>query len=159
MRRKDKQVTGINEIKEIIKSCKTCHLAMIDEGIPYIVPLSFGYELSEKTLTLYFHSAAEGRKIDILNQNNNVCFEMCIEGEPIYAAQTPCESGYYYASIIGNGNVEFIEDEKEKCDALTRLMRHQANVDEAFSPEQTAGVSVFKVVSDDFTGKRKPKSV
>ena len=114
MRRKDREVNDIVEIEEIIKSCKTCHLAMVDDGMPYIIPLSFGYEIADDVLTLYFHSAEEGRKIDILQKNNTVCFEMCYEGEAIYAKEAPCNSGYYYSSIIGNGKVDFITDISEK---------------------------------------------
>lgn len=155
MRRKDREVTDINEIRSIIDKCKVCHLAMIDKGIPYIVPLSYGYLLNGDSLTLYFHSAKEGRKIDILNENNLVCFEMSREGE-LAMFENPCNSGYYYESVIGFGNVEFVEDIDEKCRALSILMKHQSSRDFAFNEKQASGVCVFKVVSSKFTGKRKP---
>jgi len=40
MRRKDREVTDINEIEEILNQCKTCHVAMVDSGAPCVVPLS-----------------------------------------------------------------------------------------------------------------------
>jgi nitroimidazol reductase NimA-like FMN-containing flavoprotein (pyridoxamine 5'-phosphate oxidase superfamily) len=40
MRRKDREVTDIFGIEEILLQCKTCHVAMVDEGLPYVVPLS-----------------------------------------------------------------------------------------------------------------------
>jgi Predicted flavin-nucleotide-binding protein len=43
MRRKDREVKDIEGINDIIKSCKTCHVAMVDDGMPYVIPLSFGY--------------------------------------------------------------------------------------------------------------------
>ena len=72
MRRNDREVTDINEIKNILNLCKTCHLAMVDGNMPYVIPLSFGYVMDGDTLTLYFHSAKEGRKIDILKRNGRV---------------------------------------------------------------------------------------
>lgn len=82
MRREDRSVTELDGIEAILKECRTCHLAMVDEGKPYVVPLSYGYQLNEDgTLTLYFHSAKEGRKLDILRKNNLVCFEISREGE------------------------------------------------------------------------------
>ena len=57
MRRKDREVTDMNEIGKILDLCKTCHVAMQDEKELYLVPLSYGYELKEGWLTLYFHSA------------------------------------------------------------------------------------------------------
>lgn len=155
MRRKDREVTDIEQIKEILNNCKTCRLAMVDEGMPYVIPLSYGYEVKEETLTLYFHSAKAGRKIDILHKNNAVCFEISLEGKPIYAEKTPCNSGYYFSSVHGFGNAVFLDDVNEKCDALTCLMKQQSNIDVSFTPEQTDKVCVFKVVSVGFTGKRK----
>jgi len=37
----------------------------------------------ENVLELYFHSATEGRKLDVLKRNNKVCFEISYEGEPV----------------------------------------------------------------------------
>ena len=108
-------------------------------------------------LILYFHSAKEGRKIRVLKENDAVCFEMSSEGEPVFAEKTPCDSGYYYSCVHGFGNALFIEDIKEKCSALTLLMKHQANIDTEFTELQADSVCVFKVVSADFTGKMKPR--
>jgi len=156
MRRKDRAVTNLDEIAAILALCKTCHLAMNDNGMPYVVPLSFGSEFNNGIITLYFHSAYEGRKIDILRRNNAVCFEMCDEGEP-FSIGTPCNSGYYYSSLIGFGKAVFVTDPTEKCRALTCLMRQQSDAAVAFTPAQAETVCVFKVVTSDFTGKHKPK--
>ena len=143
------------EIRDIIKNCKVCHVAMIDNDMPYVVPLNFGYEIIDDTLILYFHSAKEGRKIDILHKNNTVCFEMCLEGEPIIAKNTPCNSGYNFSSVIGNGKVEFITDTSEKIKALSLLMKQQADLDVIFTEKQANTVCVYKIISNDFTGKKK----
>jgi len=158
MRREDREVSDIKGIEEILSLCKTCHVAMVDNGLPYIVPLSFGYRIiGEGLLELYFHSALEGRKLDILRKNDNVCFETSYEGEPI-DSENPCDSGFYYASVIGFGKAEFIEDAaEEKCEALTVMFKHQSGRDAVFSIEQADRVCVFKIVSTDFTGKKKPK--
>ncbi len=155
MRRKDREVTLHQEIENIICQCRLCHLAMVDNGLPYVVPLNFGYFLSEEMLTLYFHSAKTGRKIDVLRRNPQVCFEMTDAGE-LGEFENPCNAGYYYQSVIGNGKAEFIDDVFEKCRALTLLMKHQSGRDISFTPEQAETVLVFKVVSTDFTGKKKP---
>ena len=157
MRRKDRQVTNINEIEKILLQCKTCHVAMVDEGTPYVVPLSYGYKIIDgKTLELYFHSALEGRKIDIIKKNNKVCFEMAYEGEPEHA-ETPCNYGYYYASVIGYGNVVFIDNIDKKCEALSIMFEHQFGKEVTFTANQVENICVFKIISSDFTGKRRPK--
>ena len=158
MRRKDREVTELAEIQEILDGCKTCHIAMIDGASPYVVPMSYGYRLDGHTLTLYFHSAREGRKIDILRQNDRVCFAISREGEPV-TAETPCASGYCFASVIGDGRAVFVEDGAEKNAALACVVKHQSGRDASFAAEQQRTVTVFKIVSESFTGKRKTKPV
>ncbi len=156
MRRKDREITYIADIISILDLCKTCHVAMIDEGTPYVVPMSYGYEIVDDTLILYFHSAKEGRKIRILRENKNVCFELCNEGEPV-SSETPCNSGYYFSSIIGNGEVIFLDNVDEKCNALTKMFEQQTGKKVDFNEQQANTVCVFKIISKDFTGKKKPK--
>ncbi|MDR0294179.1 MAG: pyridoxamine 5'-phosphate oxidase family protein [Oscillospiraceae bacterium] len=157
MRRKDREVTDINGIEEILLKCKTCHMAMVDGDLPYVVPLSYGYRIFDgNRLELYFHSAPEGRKLDVLKRGGRVCFEMSYEGEPV-RSETPCDSGYYFASVIGYGKAVFIEDTEEKRGALSVMFKHQTGREAAFTDGQVNSVCVFKIVSTDFTGKKKPR--
>lgn len=75
MRRKDREITDICAILDLVSECKVCRLAMTDGGVPYIVPLNYGYEYADGALTFYFHSAKEGRKLEILKKNPTVCLE------------------------------------------------------------------------------------
>ncbi len=154
MRRKDREITSLEDINSIISKVKVCHLAMVDNGFPYVVPLNYGYTLHDDVLTIYFHSAKAGRKIDALKENNAVCFEISYEGE-LGMHQNPCEYVFYYESVIGFGKVEFVENVQEKCEALTLLMKHQSNKEFIFTKEQADSVCVFKVESKDFVGKKK----
>ncbi|MCL1895535.1 MAG: pyridoxamine 5'-phosphate oxidase family protein [Clostridiales bacterium] len=157
MRRNDREITGRQGIEEILCGCKTCRIAMIDEGRPYIVPMSFGYKyFDDGAIELYFHSAKEGKKLDILKVNSKVGFEISNEGEAI-SAEVPCNLGYYYFSIIGFGEASFIDDIEEKCAALSSIVKHQAAKDMEITGEQAEAVCVFKIASAEYTGKRKQK--
>ena len=79
MRRKDREIIDIEQIRDIIEKCKVCRLAMQDEEGLYLVPLNFGYEFEKESLALYFHSAKEGRKLRAIQKNSKVCFEMDCE--------------------------------------------------------------------------------
>jgi nitroimidazol reductase NimA-like FMN-containing flavoprotein (pyridoxamine 5'-phosphate oxidase superfamily) len=157
MRRKDREVTELTGKLEIIKNSKVCRVAMSENNQPYIVPLNFGYEYRDDTLTLFFHGAHEGKKIDILKKNKNVCFE--VDGEhKLIAGKTAAEYGFSFTSVIGFGTVEFIEDRQDKIHGLDMLMRHQADPDRKFdyTEAQLDGTEVFKITVSSFTGKRKP---
>ncbi len=156
MRRKDREINDVEGIKDILDLCKTACIAMIDGDMPYVIPLSYGYEMEENRFVLYFHCAKEGRKIDILKRNPEVCFTIFSEGEPIFV-ETPCNSGYYYSSIVGNGVVEFIDDSVERRHALSKMFAHQSGRTVEFTEEQADSVCVFQIVVKDYTGKRKVK--
>ena len=154
MRRNDREVTDIRGICKILDECKTCHVAMRDEEEEYIVPLNYGYTLEGGVLTLYFHSAKEGRKMDIWKRCRDVCFAVSHEGA-LHTAPSPCGYGYCYSSVIGWGAVEFIEDAADKCSALSLLFLHQTGERITFSPQQAGSVCVYKIICTRFTAKRR----
>lgn len=154
MRRKDREITDIKGITGLLDRCRTATVAMIDHDMPYVIPLSYGYEIKENSLILYFHCAKEGRKTDILKQNNKVCFSIFSQGEAI-PAETPCNFGYYYASIVGEGVAEFLESSPEKKCALSKMFAHQSGKIVEFTESQADSVCVFKIISTNYTGKQK----
>lgn len=156
MRRKDREVAERSEIARILDMCKTACVAMAGEEGPYVVPLSYGYDWKGDCLELYFHCAKEGKKLEILRFNNQVCFTVFREGELLYS-EKPCNSGYYFSSVTGNGTVEFIEDIGEKALALQKMFVLQTGRTAEFTETQINSVCVFKIVSKDYTGKRKAK--
>ena len=44
MRRKDREVTDLSQLEEIIRQCDCIHLGLLDGDSPYVVPMNFGYE-------------------------------------------------------------------------------------------------------------------
>jgi nitroimidazol reductase NimA-like FMN-containing flavoprotein (pyridoxamine 5'-phosphate oxidase superfamily) len=119
MRRKDREIKDQSELESIIGAASVCRLAMSEDNRPYIVPLCFGY----KDGNLYFHSAGEGKKLDVLRVNNCVCFEMDIDYE-LVRADLPCESEMKYRSVIGFGQASFVEEVEEKRMALDIITSH-----------------------------------
>ena len=67
MRRKDREITGRENIEPILQACKVCRVAMTGtDGWPYVIPMNFGYTWDEDGLMLYFHGGVKGKKIDSL---------------------------------------------------------------------------------------------
>jgi nitroimidazol reductase NimA-like FMN-containing flavoprotein (pyridoxamine 5'-phosphate oxidase superfamily) len=156
MRRSDREITPIEEKLKILSKCKVCRIGISLNDQPYVIPLNFGYDYKNNQLTLYFHSAKTGKKIDILSQNNKSCFEVdcdhiLIEGE------TACDYGFSFTSVIGFGKIEFIENREEKVYALNALMKHQTDRDTEYEYEDARlnAVAVYKLTVEEFTGKHK----
>ena len=156
MRRKDREIQDINEKLTLLKKCKVCRLGLCEHKVPYIVPLNFGYSFMHTVLTLYFHSAPEGKKIDMLRANPNACFEIDAEHE-LVRHENACNYSFRYASLIGSGTVSFIDDPEEKRHALNALMQHQTGEAKSFDfkDEEIACVLVFKLTVSEFSGKRR----
>jgi len=157
MRRKDRAVTEIEDIKEIISKIKVCRLGLMDQEVPYIVPLNFGYTFTDQLDTLVFHSAHKGRKMDLLKTNPKVCFEMDDEHQLI-TGELACDYTYDFVSIIGSGKIEFIEDRSEKIHALEILMKHQSGKsDFTYSDAALDQVSVYRLDVEEYQVKRHGK--
>lgn len=155
MRRKDRELTELGEILQVVERCKVCRLAMADAAGLYLVPMNFGYAYVEGRLELYFHSAREGRKVAALRAAPQVCFEMDCDAE-VYAqnAEIPCTYSCRFLSVIGNGTAEFLEEPAQKAAALEAILRHQTGRSFAFREAMTQNVAVFRVVAHEFSGKR-----
>lgn len=156
MRRNDREVTDKNIISEIIEACKICRLAMADEAGIYIVPMNFGYCYENDALTLYFHSAKEGRKLDAMKSDPAVGFEMDC-GDELIEAKKACEYSYYYQSIVGNGRASIVEDVQEKQAAFSLIMEHQSGKHFVFDEKMVSAVAIIKVRVEEFTAKANRK--
>ena len=157
MRRKDREVTDRNEILQILDKAKVLHLGLYDGEYPYIVPMHYGYEYQDDTLIFYMHGAKEGRKMDILHRNPKVCIELESDIELAPGGDIPCHYGAYFASVMGKGIAEVINDEQEKIQGLQKLMRNQTGQEFAIDGTMAASVAVIKVTVAEFTAKARKK--
>jgi nitroimidazol reductase NimA-like FMN-containing flavoprotein (pyridoxamine 5'-phosphate oxidase superfamily) len=148
MRRKDKEITDRNVIDSIINESTFCRLAISEDGRPYIVPLSFGYDGT----ALYFHGAVEGKKIDILRKNSVVCFEFDSDCEPIQSDQG-CTWSVRYKSVIGYGRARLLDDTDSKCRALDIIVKHYSGESFEYSEEAVKKTAVIRVDIESVTGK------
>jgi nitroimidazol reductase NimA-like FMN-containing flavoprotein (pyridoxamine 5'-phosphate oxidase superfamily) len=155
MRRKDREITSVDKKLEIIEKNKVCRLALSRNNFPYIVPLNYGYGFEDNKLTLYFHSAAEGKKMDIMNENNKACFEIDCDCKLI-ENENPCSCSYEFKSIVGFGEIKIAGTDEEKIRGLNMLMKHQTGKETQFAFPKAAleKVVVYTMEVEEFTGKQ-----
>ncbi len=155
MTRRERQVTDINEIIKILDKSKVVHLGMVDGDEPYVVPMNYGYTMEDGKLTLYLHGAKRGRKLDVMRANPKVFFEMCCDIVP-FEGEFACKYGITYASLMGRGIAEIVEDVEEKKFALSALMKTQTGKDFEFEDKMTTIVSIIKITALEYTAKHRP---
>jgi hypothetical protein len=146
MRRKDREITDLGEIESIIQRANVCRLAFCDRGISYVVPLCFGYRRG----AVYFHSAREGRKLDMMRNNRHVCFEMDIDQELIRSID---RCSMRYRSVIGSGLARIVEERDDMAEALDLIMRHYLQEPFLYSQETLESTVIIKVEIEELTGK------
>lgn len=150
MRRRDKEIEDRAEIDAIIRGCQVCRLALAVENEPYIVPVSFGYDGA----SLFFHSAASGRKIDFLESNHRVCFELDRNVRLQTDAKTACKWTFAYESVIGYGRASELTDPAEKTRGLDQVMLHYSGRVWELDASMLERTRVWKIAIDSLTGKR-----
>ncbi len=155
MTRREREVTDISEKLAILDKCKVLHLGLVDGDEPYVVPMNYGYVYEDEKLTLYLHGAKRGRKIDLMQKNPKVFFEMDCDITP-FEGEIACQYGITYASIMGKGIAEIVEDVEEKKKGMSVLMKTQTGKDFEFEDKMVAFVNVIKITASSFTAKRRP---
>ena len=157
MRRKDREVTSIDEIRQILDKAKVLHLGLYDDEYPYIVPMHYGYVYQSDSIIFYMHGAKEGHKIDLINRNPKVCVELECDTELDPGGEIPCNYGAYFASVMGKGTARIVTDEQEKICGLRQLMKTQTGKEFTMGERMASSVAVIKVTVTEFTAKAKKK--
>ena len=155
MRRQDREIRKFAEIIEIIQHCEIIHLGLTDQDGPYIVPLHFGFEICGESVCFYFHSAGEGRKVDILRTQPKVCFELDAPTK-VQPGETVCGWTADFESVMGTGFAVILEDVKDKTHGLSCIMRNYGYKGiPKFQPDMLEKTLVIKLTADSITGKRR----
>lgn len=102
---------------EVLKRAPYVTVCMTDtDGTPYAVPLS----LACVGDVLYFHCAAEGRKLDILRQNPHVCLSAVSKCRPVMEVLNS-NFTLEYECAIAMGVASIVEDDAEKIAGLRAI--------------------------------------
>lgn len=118
MRRKDKEITDPEIIREILENTEICRLGLVDNEEAYIVPVNYAYMEG----AIFIHSAMNGRKMEILRKNNKVTFE--VEGKAtIVAGSKACDWTTRYRSVMGKGIITIETDPLMKKHGLDLIMK------------------------------------
>lgn len=150
MRRKEQEITDRDIIDAIMARAPVCRIGLCDQGVPYVVPVTFGYRHNR----LYFHSSAEGRKMEILRANPNVCFQVDVDVK-IVPADTACNWTVHYYSAIGDGTASIVEDLEEKIQGLNLIMEHYSGESHHDYPEALVHkAALVRIDISTVTGKK-----
>ena len=150
MRRSDKEITDLDTIHGIVRGCEVCRLGLAVDGEPYVVPISFGFDGE----AVYFHTAKNGRKIDMMTANPRACVQFERNVELVTNDDDACAWTFSYESVIGFGSVTELVRDKDKIHGLNRIMQHYSGRNWSFPEQPMSSTRVWRVDLDILTGKR-----
>ena len=150
MRRTDKQITTKKDIEQIIKDSLVCRLAFSKDNIPYIVPVSFGYDGT----SLYVHTAKEGKKIDFIHSNNLICFEFDINVKTVEHETSACNWTTTYQSVIGYGRIFEVTKFEEAQYGLNQILLHYSGKEWNLNEKMLNTVKMWRIEIEEISGKQ-----
>jgi nitroimidazol reductase NimA-like FMN-containing flavoprotein (pyridoxamine 5'-phosphate oxidase superfamily) len=157
MRRSDRQITDFNEIVDVFRCADTIRLGMHDEPYPYVVPLSFGFEVVGDKITVYFHGAKEGLKHELIAKNPHTCVEADIfhgYAEVPKGERRPRSVTTEYESVIGFGVCELVTGD-ESARGLDLLLTHCGFDGFVYDRAVLDVTAIYKITLESVMGKRR----
>ena len=154
------QIKSPQKIQEFLNQEHIGRISSIDEnGYPQIIPMNFVFLNN----SIYMHSHIKGEKINNINRNNKVGFEVDRELEflPSYF-EDPKDASLadtLYISVVIKGTASLVSDKEEKTLALNGLMK-KYQPEGGYDPIQSSmrvldAVAVIKVIPEVLSGKYK----
>lgn len=152
MRHADREIVRIDEIAEIFERADTLRVGIHGGDYPYVVPVSYGWELVDGVIAVYFHGARQGMKYELLRKDPWVCVEV-----DLLRGYVPNGSSYTadYLSAIGFGVAESLTG-ADAVHGMKLLLRH------CNAPEEGAErcierdvTEMTRVVLKQISGKRR----
>lgn len=149
MRRKEKQITDTAAIRSILDRAIVCRIAICDGNRPYVLPISFGVDGD----CVYLHCANEGRKLDLINKNPNVCLEFETDVE-LVPSENNCGISMRFKSAIAFGVAVIVEDPEEKITGLGSIIKHYGFIPNEYPEHVLDRTTVIRVDIQEITGKQ-----
>ena len=155
MTKRERQVTDEAQIRQILDSGKILHLGLAVDNEPYVVPMNYGYAFEGEKLVIYLHSSVRGKKLDMIQANPRVFFQIDCDIQP-FEGKLPCQYGVSYSSVMGKGTAQIVDDVEQKKQAMTILMKTQTGKDFLFDDKLVSIVTVIRIDVETFTAKHRP---
>jgi len=106
-------------INAIIDEALTCHIGLIDNGSPVVIPTIH----ARIGNTLYFHGSPASRMLRSMKQGIEVSVAITIL-DGLVVARTPFAQDLNYRSVIAFGEARMVDEPDEKLAALKAITDH-----------------------------------
>jgi len=151
MRKSEREVKDFADKISVLDRCEVVRVALHDSPYPYVVPLSYGYETRGGEVSLYFHCATEGRKVELIEKDPHVCIE-CDRSKLFSGEERGISCNF--ESFIANGVVTEVHGE-EAVKGLQLIMNHCGYGSRKITEASLSRLKVFRIDLEDISAKRR----
>lgn len=128
------------------------HMGLAVDGEVYVVPINYTYCEGR----VLFHCSLEGRKLDMIRANPQVCFEVSVQhSPPIEHLGETCH--HPFESVICWGTARIVEDVEERAEILQAFQARYATPDNprtGVKVERAKGCGAVEIRVTRMTGRQ-----
>ena len=109
------------EAVEILSAGYVAHVGFIEDGLPYVIPLSYHYD-GEQPDRLYLHGSIRSRALEVLAGGAPVCVTVTLTDGLVYSRKAMNHS-MNYRSVVLFGTAQEVTDHDEKFALFDQMVQ------------------------------------
>ena len=147
------------QASEILTQGFVAHVGFVEEGVPYVIPLSYHYDV-ESPESIYLHGSIRSRAMQNLASGEPVCVTVTLTDGLVYSRKAMNHS-MNYRSVVLFGKGREVTDEREKFDLFDSMVQRyfpgrMVGEDYNIPPSADLGVTALvEVTIEEWNGKRR----
>lgn len=156
MAKNGRELIYFQELVQTLNVCDTIHIGFHGEDYPYVLPVSFGFDIVDSQVVVYFRSKEDGFKQELIAKDPRVC----VQAEILYNYfDIPREYvSCSYGSIIAYGKVEELPKEEYE-NAMELILTHCGYEGFTYDKGILDQSRMYKIVLKNMTGRENLKQV
>ena len=109
------------EAVEILGAGLVAHVGFIEDGLPYVIPLSYHYD-ADQSDRLYLHGSIRSRALELLATGAPVCVTVTLTDGLVYSRKAMNHS-MNYRSVVLFGTAREVTDHDEKFALFDKMVQ------------------------------------
>lgn len=147
------------QASEILAQGMVAHVGFVEDGIPYVIPLSYHYD-KDMPESIYLHGSIRSRAMKVLASGAPVCVTVTLTDGLVYSRKAMNHS-MNYRSVVLFGHGREVTDEDEKFSLFDSMVQRyfpgrMVGNDYNTPPSADLGVTALvEVAIEEWNGKRR----
>ena len=136
-----------DEAAEILKNGLVAHVGFIEDGLPYVIPLSYHYD-DQNPERIYLHGSIRSRVMELLATGSSVCVTVTLTDGLVYSRKAMNHS-MNYRSVVLFGTARELTDHDEKFALFDQMVQRyfpDRILERDYNPPPAADLGVTSLV-------------